>query len=478
MIAPATNIFPSIPASTIHRWGAVALRIAFGALLVLLLGLAYLDWRFMLLIPALCVGLGIWLLASANPLLHLCLVIAGAALAFEHSPGLSPPEIIYGLYYLNYLLFWMVYHVLLRRDPIITSAPDALVLGYFLWASATFAFTFLYGGDVRHGFSEWLPTTYLLFYFPIRYHCIRHKRAFLYIASAFAFLALFVVLRNAIVYYIDMQNADAIWKVMANRERLNERFLLIGSVGAILFLLHARQWFTRAVYFGLTSLYMVGVVISQARALWVAIVLALAVAFVFLDAERRTRMIVTVTLWAGLVLLAAYLILGDFFMVVLLGLLERLLTLQGAATRDVSLVNRFVEWQAAFEQIRQNPILGHGFGVDYSYYSLVFEATYFTSHVHNTFIGIWYRHGLVGLSMYVALWTIVLWRAWIMLRASHIDPQIRLIVLICFSSLLALLLASNTEAFMLTDDSVLVHLLPMALVIGIWDRRDYETRLA
>jgi hypothetical protein len=65
-----------------------------------------------------------------------------------------------------------------------------------------------------------------------------------------------------------------------------------------------------------------------------------------------------------------------------------------------------------------------------------------------------------------------------MLRATRIDPQIRLIVLICFSSLLALLLASNTEAFMLTDDSVLVHLLPMALVIGIWDRRAYESRLA
>jgi hypothetical protein len=40
--------------------------------------------------------------------------------------------------------------------------------------------------------------------------------------------------------------------------------------------------------------------------------------------------------------------------------------------------------------------MGYGFGVPFRYYSLIYESTRETTFVHNGYVGLLYRHGLIG----------------------------------------------------------------------------------
>jgi O-antigen ligase len=100
---------------------------------------------------------------------------------------------------------------------------------------------------------------------------------------------------------------------------------------------------------------------------------------------------------------------------------------------DPNAVFRFLAWQEAGQRFANNPVLGEGFGVPFS-----FELTWLDVRPHNTFLTILYKMGLLGFLPVMVLLVGFQWKGWTTLRSFHQQPG----ALFLYLSLLAHLVAS------------------------------------
>lgn len=452
------------------NWGRLVLGGLFGLLLLILILLIHQAPRALLLFPLILVGgLAVGYLVR-RPHLHLFLVTAGFIFITDYSEAIQPQEVLYGLYFISYLGSWFVYHVLLCRERICRSPGDRALLLFLVYATFTFGMTLMMGGDLHVAFREWLPLIYLAFYFPLKEACRRDPRAFKLLLLAFGIIALYTVLRNFHTYYTGLQSAEQIWQILSGRERLNERFFLVGSLGMLALFLYTTRPYQRTLLLMGSAVLLAGVIITQSRSLWVGYVLAGGIIFWMVDTRRRTQLAflsVGGLLGLGIV---AFALLDDFFLLVIGGLMDRMASLQSATSQDISLINRFIEWEAAWQQIKQSPILGNGFGVPYHYFSLATENTVVKSHIHNTFVELIYRHGLVGLGLFLAFSLHSYLTGIRLFRSSSTPPLYRAAAVTSVASMVAVSLAAMTESLMLSDDGTFVIAFLAAIMVGPWQR--------
>jgi hypothetical protein len=84
---------------------------------------------------------------------------------------------------------------------------------------------------------------------------------------------------------------------------------------------------------------------------------------------------------------------------------------------DPNAVFRFLAWQEAGQRFANNPVLGEGFGVPFS-----FELTWYDVRPHNTFLTILYKMGLLGFLPAMVLLVGFQWKGWRSLRSFHQRP--------------------------------------------------------
>ncbi len=454
----------------IPRAGSYLLTLLFGGGLVVTAATAWFASELLPVIPLLfCTPLAFYLVLRHE---HIALYTAllGFILILRFSDAIEPQEVLYYLYYVIYLGTWFVSRLFLRKEPIFRDLGDWLLLAYITYATSTFAFTIALGGSLSSGIREWLPLVFLLFYFPIKEACIRSPKVTVTILKLFLLLSLFATLLNFYEYVTDLQSATALWRILAERVRSNERLLMVSLIGLLVFFLQARDFRSRLTMFGGMLLFAAGVVISQSRAVWIAFILSVVVILFLLDSRKRIELL---TLSIGSLVLAVVvgaIFLPGYFDLIVVALVNRASSLSTASSADISLLNRFVEWGAAWERILQTPVLGHGFGVQFHFFDLTRELTMVKSHIHSTFLGILYRHGLIGLCLYLVFYIRSIWIAARLSRLMPAPDYVRSVGMIAVGCLFALALSATMEDLLLADEGAMVIALPIAVASGIWQR--------
>ena len=133
-------------------------------------------------------------------------------------------------------------------------------------------------------------------------------------------------------------------------------------------------------------------------------------------------------------------------------------------------MNRFKETSAAWAMIKSNPILGHGWGVQFTRYDLVFQGTIRWSFIHNGYVALLFKTGIWGFLAMMTVWVGALVRSTLISRAGSLSPTNRAIGIGCAASLVAFSLAAVTSnPFAITDQMLIVTML-MALGHGLADR--------
>lgn len=449
------------------NWG-LGLGLAFGMFVTLAAAWLVPEWLFLL--PAVLIAGGVLLLLIQRPLLHLCVVLAGFVSILGYGEGLAIEEVLFGLYYLGYLGCWFVYRVYFCKEQIFRTLEDKVLALFLVYATASLALTPVLGGDLGAAVGQWLPLTVFGFYYPIKEACREHPQALKAILITFVFITLFVTLRNVYVYYRGLQSAQEAWHIVLGRERMNERFLMVGMLGGLAFFLHAETWRRRIVLFALTLLPAVGVIIGRSRAIWVACLLGVGILFLLMERKQRVQLTLVMTTLGGLVIGIGVVFLGDVFSLVMEGLADRFLSLGSAATRDVSLVNRFYEWGAAWDAILRNPVLGYGFGVPYQFYNIIYGFTEVKTHVHSTYLGLLYRHGIIGAGLFFSVIVATMWRGVQLYRRGDLSGTARLFIMSTLAAMVALALSATTESLLLNDDGTLILVFLLAPMAGQWQR--------
>lgn len=465
-----------IEPDALRRYGNAAL-LGGGALasLMVLYGIwkaPTLLWGLAILPPACAAALWVF----RRPLVNLGCVLLGFVLILEHEEGFSLVEVGFGLYYLGYLLYWAITRFLLYRERQFFTVEDYALLVFFLCVAISIPFAVLYGGSITLIISELVSLAVLVFYFPVREACVRYRNGVWVVTLVFVIIGMYTGARNAYLLYQGLGNAEFIWQVAKGRIILNDYVLMATSVLTLAFAVTAPT--TRRLLLWLPAFLVTfgGLLVTQSRGYWLTFSLAALVLFVFVSAQEKRRMVM---LGFGGLLAAGVigaLFLGDLFEILLAGFINRIFSIESAATSDLSLVNRWYETAAAWQMIKVNPILGYGPGVVYPFFDLAEMLSLPDSFVHNGYVHMWFKYGILGLAMTVVFLVGTLLRGFGLSRRSSASPMARRIGLAVGAIVVGTLPAIITNNPLFLGDSLVMIGMAAGLVAGMHQRTLLGTR--
>jgi O-antigen ligase len=301
------------------------------------------------------------------------------------------------------------------------------------------------------------------FFFPIREACARHKDGVKILLAVGLALSLFVVFRNLVMYRAALYSSDQLIGVIQGRVIANDHVLAASSLFTFVFLLHARNARETLGYLLAFLLCFSGLLLTLGRAFWLAFALGVAFLFVVVGRKHRVRILVFGSTAALPLLAVGLFFFGDYVTLFLQGLLERLTSVEGSLSRDVSLMGRLTEARGALDRIADNPIIGHGVGVPFRYSNIISHTTVETTFVHIGYVYLWYAFGLLGGGLILFWWARSWWCGIRSYRRRDGQRVARLAGLAAAATLVAFTLSAlSSNPFWHKD-----YLLGLAYVMGI-----------
>ncbi|MEP0545427.1 MAG: O-antigen ligase family protein [Rhodothermales bacterium] len=444
-------------------WGTRALAATLVGILVALLSLAWYAPEALPFLPLALVGLCGIAVLSRYPLANLGVVLAGFVFAVNSDEGLQISEVVYGLYLYAYVFFWYARR-LLRGDKILFSATDRAALLFIVGgAFLGVAMALVFGASLSDLRSDLTAFLVLALYFPVKEACRCAPRGPDVIVYVLIGLGIFLGIQNFIVFRSIISSATLAWQVADARFAATEALIMISSSGVLFLLLDAERWRHRLGLLVLLLFMLASLILTKGRTFWMAFAFGTVLSLLFLGGRQRFRLIFLTTVGSAVLVLITVTFFGQLADLVFSGTLRRLATLQDASSQDLSLIARFIEWNALWDYIVRNPVLGYGFGTTYQFYDIMDVGTVDRTFTHNGYLGAWFKLGIFGLLVLLFLWVSGIWDAVVVYRTRLLSERYRTYALLSIVSLAALALAANASIFFIYMN----QLFPFALLTGM-----------
>jgi len=458
----AASTIKPVPA-VLHRIGRSLLLSGLGLSLLFVL---FLGWKIpdaLPFFPILPIGAVLVWYLFRHPLLNLAIVLASFVLIADFEDGIQPTEVFYGLYYLGFLSHWFVTRLFLYKESIFERREDRVLMLFLVLMSLSFPITLLYGGTMRMIMGEWLSLSMLAFYWPVREAIERNPRALYVMIGVIGWIGLFVLARNIFNYQDIIAKAAYAWQVTKGRAVTNEGLLMVPAFFGLSFFLFAEKKNTLLVSLCVFLAYVGGLILTQSRGYWVAFFIGGLFLFYLVPKKTRIRFVSAAVLSGAGILGLAMFFFGDYVMLIVTGLLNRVVSIGSAATRDLSLVNRLLESSAVLSHIATNPILGHGMGVTYRFYDITFGFSHEKSFIHNGYLALWFKFGIWGLGMLLYFFGAIIRRSVRVFRSLTPTPHARTAGLAVAGSFIAFSVSANTSNPFYINDTMFIF----AVLAGI-----------
>lgn len=399
-------------------------------------------------------------------------LLCGMVVLLDPTPGIQPPEALYALVFLGSMGAFLLTRLAFRPASLVQDTQDVLLWAFLAWCAFSIFWAPFFGSSVSSIPGQFFPILLFLFYFPIRDGLREGTLTPKTLIAVFLVLVVYALGRNMWEYYKDFSNAQFIWQVLNNRERTNERYLMVALAGSVAMYLFApsrkQQWIALA----FSGLFLFGVIIGQSRATWLASIIALSVLFLMGQRRERLRMLWTILAGAVFMVVLAIVLFGPQALLIAIGLGTRAASIQGVGGADISVLARYVEWGTVLEHIRANPIIGYGYGKEYFFFDVIGRFTIEKSHIHSTYLALWYRHGLVGFALFFGFVSLILYRVvpalWA-LRES--DPLRYALGIACLAGLTGLAVAGLAEDMLTHNEGTFLILFLLATLAGLIPQR-------
>lgn len=442
-----------------------------GGLFVVLSFILYLAWNiqeyvgFFLVLPVVLVAA---VYVIKRPDLFLYLSLAGFVIITGRQAGIQILEVVYGLFFVGFLVYWYFIHLYLKREAIAKSSVDWALLLFLVYAILSISWAILFGAKVSVIVGEALVLVMMAFYFPIVTLIRSHPEKTKYILYVICWIGIFVSVRNIIEYRSDISSAEKLYQVLSGRVSLNEVLLMMPALGALTFLLYARTKATRLVLTGLFILFFVSLIVTQSRGYWMAFFLGAFTLFLLTDIRRKIN--IMILFFSGLIgfVMIGLLLFPAYVPLIMTGVLERFTSLGSAFTSDISLVNRFYESMAVWEYIKLNPILGYGMGTPYEYFNIISDHNRNWAFIHNGYLGMWYKYGIIGLGLLLFFWIRSIWMGIKLFKTSKLPLFFRVTALACTICLIGEMLVANTSTPFQSEDPTLMITMLAAILTGLY----------
>ncbi|MEL7474486.1 MAG: O-antigen ligase family protein [Planctomycetota bacterium] len=219
----------------------------------------------------------------------------------------------------------------------------------------------------------------------------------------------------------------------------------------------------------LAGVLLTGLIITKSRGFWVAGAFGILSMAVVAPGAGRRRIVGYGALGVAFLAGFGFLLFRDQLTLVALGVLDRLVSI-GSATSDISIVNRLAESAAIWERIRANPVLGHGWGVQVTHFSVIAQSTRSWAFFHNGYLALWFKTGLWGLALMLTVWIGAMVRTARAARRTALPWSVRAPALGAGAAIAAFspVVASSNPFSVL--DQMLIVTITLALAHGVADR--------
>lgn len=392
---------------------------------------------------------------TAHRFAETLLILATLCMVFVvfNYPGLDPGEVVYYLLWAASVGLLLI-PLLLTGSIRAETTLDRLYIVILCFMIFGIAIGVYFSGSVAKPFQEVLYFySGVAFYFLYR-NQMNSPTFRVGLMISFVILFLYVVIRTYLSYRNAILQAVAEWELNFARGAGNENILLIGTIVCLVSLLAAKQMRSQLALLGMFILSCGAVVVTMTRSLWVVTVLAIIFVFFLSRREEKRRFLGYAGLASGVVFfLALYYM--DFTLLVL-ELLKFRFESFGDGLQDLSLMERVFEIERVWERIKDNPILGWGFGTQYERFDLLRgRTTSTTSYIHNGYLAVWYKLGFFGLMSYLAYCITLFVSAFRILKTATERP-IRILSLAIMAYLPAAGLMNMTSPVLYTFEGTLI----------------------
>ena len=383
--------------------------------------------------------------------------------------GLSAGEALAGLALVGYVVGWYAVTWAAGRHVVLSLFDVAAVtwgVGGLLVAALLGP---VFGADAYDYRADIIATLPFLLYLPVKDACVRHSRGPIVVASAIALLGLVATVQNGLMFRAVITGASEWWQIADARFSVGETSMTAGTLLSLAGVATVRSRRARLALIVTTGIFLGGLVLTKSRGFWVSNAFGILVMLLVAPPAARRRIGVYGTAGIGLLVVFALTFFGDQLTLIVVGTVNRLLSLMGAGS-DVSLLNRFAESAAAWERIRANPILGYGWGVQVTHYSVIGQGTRHWAFLHNGYLAIWLKTGLWGLGLVMTVWFGALVRGARAARTPGLSTTYRAAGLGCAAVIAAFTpVAGSSNPFSVLDQMLVVTLV-LALGHGVGDR--------
>lgn len=230
----------------------------------------------------------------------------------------------------------------------------------------------------------------------MKYHAFRSS-----IFVALLIVAFTVLVENIYNYQEILLNATMEWQAEKARSTTSE-FVLMTAATFFFALGSTVQSFWKRLLCVLPVIaFIVGLIITQSRGFWIACLLSFFVVFLVSTRFEKGRVLLVSTITFSL-LGIGLVIFSQEYLTVIGGLGARVASFSSLGL-DISLIERARESNTILELVGRNPIAGYGLGVEYDRWFLVPMHVEATSYIHNGYLNLWFKFGLIGLITILAI---------------------------------------------------------------------------
>lgn len=471
MISPRSLSPPAGPsAEAVLRYGHALLWSGLAATMALALAVAWFAPDLVILVPlGLLALIGGWVLFQ-RPAVNLSVLLAGFAVTLNYDEGVQLQEALYGLYYYAFVGYWYGSRMLRGERFVLTPVDRAVALVAVLGLVAGIGLGVLFGGNLSLIRGEATAFAMLGLYFPVKELCRQERYGPEILLAVLLWIGLFLAVRHFLNFRAIILAATEAWHVADARPGLNEMQLLVPSLFALVLLIHERTWLRRLLLLGAFLLLVGALVLTKARGYWIDFAFGAVVLTMLLRGRHRWRLIFLMVGGMTGVAVLAFVLFGPLAELIVSGTARRFASLGTAFTEDRSLVNRFIETRAVWDGIKQNPLLGYGFGTTFSYFDINYLTTRTKAFIHNGYIALWFKIGLGGMLLMLFAWAGATWQGLKAYWDQRVPLRHRLFALSAGLSLIAITPSAGTSNPFILMDQVYTFTLQLAFAAGIYQR--------
>jgi O-antigen ligase len=346
------------------------------------------------------------------------------------------------------------------RFPLPSRSVTALLLGVLGSAIVGVVTAHVMGSSLKLSLLELRPLLSYLLVFPLVSGALSWRR--FERGLTVVFVAAGVSACVAIVQYVNGNGGSASFTGGALRVQSSVYLApLIALVWVPVVIAYARSTRIRAAALVLAVLALGGVYFTFARGAWVALLVAAPMVIVLLPPRRRgraLRWLVAILAVAVCAVLAFHAASAHGVANPLTAGLKRFQSV-GAFRGDESSRYRFAEWSEARRQIERHPLTGIGLGNSITFTNPMYSSeyntygyTFSTFYIHNSYIWLALKLGLVGALIFLSLLARICWLAYHGYREAF-HPGARMALLATLGSLFAILVLSTTGPHLTVDNA-------------------------